>query len=238
MLYVLDNNDGIIDNETDGKHHRKERQRIDGKVQEDECAECTDERDRHSEQRDNRCAPALQEYEDDEHDEQQCFDESVNHLFDGGIDVVRTVKDRLHLESGRETLLCLREHLAHLGEGNHCIRIRGELYAEADSRIAVELRNDVIVARSRLDACNILQADKRAVLARGDDNIAELLRRRKTSLHLARKLFFLPVDRGHAAHCAGRSLYVLLLDRRRDVCDGQAELCKAVGIQPDAHRIV
>ena len=160
MLYVLDNDDGVIDDETDGEHHRKERQRIDRKVQEDECAECTDERDRHGEQRDNRCTPALQKNEDDEHNEQQRLDESVNHLFDGGIDVVRAVKDRLHLEPGRERLLRLREHLTHLGEGNHRIRVRGELDAESDGRIAVKLRNDIVVPLARLDARHILQADE------------------------------------------------------------------------------
>ena len=238
MLYVLNNDDGIIDDETDGEHHRKERQRIDGKIQEDECAECTDERDRHGEQRDNRCAPALQEDEDDEHDEQQCLDEGVNHLFDGGIDVVRAVKDRLHLEPGRERLLRLRKHLAYLGKGNHRIRIRGEPDTETDGRVAVELRDDIVLPLARLDACHILQADERAVLARGDDDVAELLRRRQASLHLARKLFFLPILCRHTADGSGRSLHVLLLDRRRDVRNGQSELSEAVRIQPDAHRIV
>ena len=219
MLYVLDNDDGVIDDETDGEHHRKERQRIDGKVQEDECAECTDERDRHGEQRDNRCTPALQEYEDDEHDEQQCLDEGVNHLFDGRIDVVRAVKDRLHLEPGRERLLRLRKHLAYLGKGNHRIRIRGELDTETDGRVAVELRDDIVLPLARLNACHILQADERAVLARGDDDVAELLRRRQASLHLARKLFFLSIFYRHTAHGSGRSLHVLLLDRRRDIRD-------------------
>ena len=110
-------------------------------------------------------APTLQKEEDDEHDEQQCLEEGMHNLLDGCVDVVRAVKDRLHLESGREGLLRLLEDLAHLRKGNHRIRIGGQLNAEADGGIAVKFRNNIILTLSRLNACDILQTDERTILA-------------------------------------------------------------------------
>ena len=165
MLDVLDDDDRIVDNEADCKHHRKECQRIDGEIQQNKRAECTNERHRHGEQRDERRAPTLQKEEDDEHDEQQCLEEGMHNLLDGCVDVVRAVKDRLHLEAGREGLLRLLEDLAHLRKGNHRIRIGGQLNAEADGGIAVKFRNNIILTLSRLNACDILQTDERTILA-------------------------------------------------------------------------
>ena len=144
VLDILDDDDRIIDNKTDRKHHRKERQCIDGEIQQNERAECSDEGHRHGKQRDERRTPALQKEEDDEHDEQQRFNEGMHNLLDGRIDVVRTVKDGLHLESRWECLLRIIEDLAHLGECDHRIRVGGQLNAETDGRIAVKLRHNVI----------------------------------------------------------------------------------------------
>ena len=238
MLDVLDDDDRIVDNEADCKHHRKECQRIDGEIQQNERAECTNERHRHGEQRDECRAPTLQKEEDDEHDEQQCLEEGMHNLLDGCVDVVCTVKDRLHLQSGREGLLRLLEDLAHLGKRNHRVRVGGQLNTKADGGIAVKFRNNTILTLPRLNACDILQTDKRTVLARGDDDVAELLGGRKSSLHLARELLFLPVLRRHAADRTGRCLHVLLVDCLCNVRDSQSELREAIRIHPDAHRIV
>ena len=79
LLDVLDDDDGIVDDEADGKDHGEECQCVDREVEHDERAERTDQGDRHGEQRDDRRAPVLQEDEDDKDDEQQCL-ELAHHL--------------------------------------------------------------------------------------------------------------------------------------------------------------
>ena len=132
----------------------------------------------------------------------------------------------------------LLENLAHLCERNHRICIGGQLYAETNGGIAVKFRNNIILTLTGLNTCNILQADECAVLARSNDDVAELLGRRKTPLHLACELLLLPVLRRHTADRSSRSLYVLLVDCRCNIRDSQTELGKAVRVHPDTHRIV
>ena len=238
VLDILNDDDRIIDNETDRKHHSKEGQCIDGKIQQHKCTECSNERYRYRKQRYKRCAPTLQKEEDNKHNKQQGLYKGMNNLCDGRIDVIRTVKDRLHLETGRECFLRILEYLAHLGKSCHRIRIGGQLNTETDGRITVEFCNNIVASFPGLNARNIFQADECTVLARSDDDIAELLRRRESSLHLASELLLLSVHRRHTADRTCRCLHILLVDRRRDVCNGQPELCEAIRIHPDAHRIV
>ena len=222
MLDVLNDDDRVIDDETDRKNHRKQCQCVDREIEQHKRAERSDKRHRNREQRDHRRAPALQEHEDDKNDEEQRLDKGMHNFANGGVDVVRTVKDRLHLESGREIRLGIIQNLAHLGDGRHCVRIGGELNAETDGRIAVKFCDNIVLPLSRLDSRNVLQTNEGAVLARGDDNVAKFLRRRESSLYLARELLFLTVDRRHSADRARGRLHVLLVDRRRDVRDGES----------------
>ena len=163
LLDVLDDDDRVIDDEADGEHHREERQRVDGEIEHDERAERTDERDRHGEQRNDRRAPVLQENEDDEDDEQQRFHKGHQDLLDGCADIVRRVEDRRHLHTWRQRLLRLVKNLAHLADGFHGVRVAREIDAEADGRIAVELRDDALRLRARLDLRDILEPDELAV---------------------------------------------------------------------------
>ena len=71
-----------------------------------------------------------------------------------------------------------------------------------------------------------------------DDDISKLLRCHKTAVHLAGVLFLLRIRKRHGADGSRRSLYILLLDGRRDICHGKPKLCQPVGIQPDAHGII
>ena len=60
--------------------------------------------------------------------------------------------------------------------------------------------------------------------------------RRPSVLH--RKLEGARIGDGRLVEHAGRHLHVLALQRRHDVAGGQVERLQAVGIEPDAHRIV
>ena len=163
FLNILDDDDSIIDDEADGKDHREERQRVNREVEHNEGAERTDQGDRHGEQRDDRRAPVLQEYEDDEDDEQQGLEERHEDFFDGRADVVRRVEDRRHLHARRQRLLRFIEDLADFADCLHGVCITRELDAEADGLVAVELRDDGFRLGARLDLCDILEADELAV---------------------------------------------------------------------------
>ena len=43
LLDILDNNDGIIDDQTDSQHHSEKRQSVDGKIQDDKCRHGTNQ---------------------------------------------------------------------------------------------------------------------------------------------------------------------------------------------------
>ena len=238
LLDVLDDDDGIVDDEADGKDHREECQCVDREVEHDERAERTNQGDRHREQRDDRRAPVLQEDEDDKDDEQQCLEERHEDLLDGRADVARGVKDGRHLHARRQRLLRFIKDLADFTDRLHGVGITRELDAEADSRIAVELRDDGFRLGARLDLRDILEADELAVTVRLDDDVAEFLRRRQAAFDLAGHLLFLAVVDRHGADRTGRGLDILLLDGSRDVGDRKAQFCELVWIEPDAHRVV
>ena len=71
MLDRFDDDDGVVDDQADGEHEAEERERVDGEAEQREKHERADQRNRHGQQRDQRRAPALQEDEDDEDDEQR-----------------------------------------------------------------------------------------------------------------------------------------------------------------------
>ena len=156
MFNIFNNNDGVVHNKADCKHHCKKGQCVDREIEQHKCAEGTDEGHGHGEQRNECRTPALQKDKDNEHDEQQCLHKGMHNLCNRRVNVVCAVKNRLHLKAGWEIFLCLIENLTYLGECNHCICIRGQLNPEADCGIAVKFRHNIIAALSRFDPRNIL----------------------------------------------------------------------------------
>ena len=144
MLHVLNDDDGIIDNQADGKHHGEKCQCIDGKIQDDEGAKGTNQGYRHREKRDDRRADILQEDKDDKHHQQQRLNKGLHHFLDGGTDVIRAVHDRVHLEIRREILFRLIQDIPNFLDGLHGICITGKLDAEAHRRIIIRLGNDIV----------------------------------------------------------------------------------------------
>ena len=69
----LDNNDGVVNHQADGKHKAEQRKRVDRKSERRKNDERADQRDRNSQQRNKRGAPSLKKDEDDDDDEAQRF---------------------------------------------------------------------------------------------------------------------------------------------------------------------
>ncbi len=87
-LDVLDDHDGIVDHQAGCQHNPKERQRIDGEVQQLDESERPNQRHGNRNRRNQRAAPILQEEEHHQHDAEdrlsQCLQHFLNRVADEG----------------------------------------------------------------------------------------------------------------------------------------------------------
>ncbi|EXI65763.1 MAG: hypothetical protein AW08_02975 [Candidatus Accumulibacter adjunctus] len=103
----LDDDDGVVDDQTDRQDQTEQRQGVDREAEQREEHEGADQRHRHGEQRDKRRAPALQEDEDDDDHQHQRLEQRVLDLLDAFGDGQCRVEGDDVVEVGRETLLDL-----------------------------------------------------------------------------------------------------------------------------------
>ena len=68
-LDILDDHDGVVDDDAGGENDGEQGQGVDGEVHHLDERERADERHRDRDRRDDGAAPGLQEHEDDQHDE-------------------------------------------------------------------------------------------------------------------------------------------------------------------------
>ena len=73
----LDDHDGVVHHDTDGKHEPEERDRIEGKPKHRHRGKRADERDRHGGERDDRRAPTLEEKEHDQRNRKDRLEQRV-----------------------------------------------------------------------------------------------------------------------------------------------------------------
>ena len=157
-LDVLDDDDRVVDHDADREHEPEQRQRIDREAEAEQHRERADDRDRHREQRDDRRAPGLQEHDHDEHDEQQRFEQGVDH----GLDRLahedasgrrRSCSPRLpgnRFLSSSIVARTLSESASALEPGRLEDRDRGR-------RLVVQQAAQRVFARAQLDARDVLQ---------------------------------------------------------------------------------
>ena len=175
---------------------------------------------------------------DDEHHEHEGFDQRLLHLVDRRGDEFGRIVGHLPGEIGREVLLCVAHRLLDGVERDE--RVRAGRLIDRDQRRcrAVEARVAIEVRGAEFDPRDILQPQQRAVAVGADHDVLEFLDRRETALGLDVELDLLIVVDGPRADAADRRLRVLRLDRGDDVGDREPEAGQAVGLQPDAHRVV
>ena len=70
-LDILDHDDRVVDDEADRQHHAEQAQHVEREAEDLHHRQRRDQRHGNGDRRNDRRAPALQEDEDDEHDEQQ-----------------------------------------------------------------------------------------------------------------------------------------------------------------------
>ena len=162
-LDVLDDDDGVVDDDAGGENDAEQRQSVDREAHELHEPERTDERHRDRNGRDDRAAPGLQEDEDDEHDEDDRLGERLQHLANRLAHDVGRVERDLVVHAGRKLLLEPLELLHH--RVVHVERVGpGELYdAHADAFDALEAQLGRIRFGPELRATDVPYADERSV---------------------------------------------------------------------------
>jgi hypothetical protein len=119
-------------------------------------------------------------------------------------------------------------------------RVRAGLQEDADQRrrAVVDMADEVVLQRAEFDAGDVTEPHHREVLVRTHDDRLELPGVGQAAARGQRVDEFLAVLDRLLADLARRELRVLAGDRAPHVAGGDAELCHAIGLQPDAHRVV
>ena len=113
-----------------------------------------------------------------------------------------------------------------------------EIDADRHRRLAVEAAFDILVLGAELDPGDIAYAQQGAVGIGAQYDIAELLGGRQAALRLHIHLELLVFADRAGADPADRRLDVLRLDRRDHIGRGQLQIVEALGVEPDAHRVI
>ena len=121
-LHAFDHDDGVVHHQPNRQHQAKERKRIDGETDQRENDERAHQRDRYSQQRNQRGAPALQEDIDNQDHKPEGDQERYDDFLDALRDRARRVERDGEIHVFRKTLF----HLGHqLFDARGCVhRVR------------------------------------------------------------------------------------------------------------------
>ena len=103
-LNVFDDHDGVVDNTASCQGDPKQRQCVDGEAQRFNENECADQGNWNRDGGNYRGTPILQEHEDDNDHQRDCFQQGSDHVFDGICYNIRRIEGDVVLQSRRKTL--------------------------------------------------------------------------------------------------------------------------------------
>ena len=154
-LGVLEHDDGVVDDDADGDHHRKERQNVDAVTHHPKASAGANERNGHRDHGNERGAPGAEEKKDDDGHQEGGLNERVAYLADGGTDEAGRVE--------RDTILDVRRELLrqNVQPGTDTVgglqRVGTSLQEDADTgdRLAVEHAELLVTLRAELDAGHV-----------------------------------------------------------------------------------
>ncbi len=111
VLHRLDHDNGVIDDQADGKDQPEEGEGVDGEAEQREEGEGSHQRHRHRQERDQGGPPPLEEDEDHQDDQDQRLEEGLLDLFHPLGDRQGGVQRHRVVQVGREALLQLLHQL-------------------------------------------------------------------------------------------------------------------------------
>ena len=237
-LDVLHHDDGVVDDNADGEHQREQRHGIGRIADEQHHREGADDRDRHRKQRDQRGAPFAQEQEHHHGNENDGRHQRANDLLDGRADKDRGVPEHGLSEVARKARREPAHGVANAAGDLDRIGAWGLVDADRGCRGAVEPAVAILRFGAHLHARHVLDADDGAVGIGAQHDGGEFLRTRQPALGLDVDLDLLLAPGRRRADAAERGLDILARHRRDDVVRRHVELGEAIGVEPDAQRIV
>ena len=226
-VHGLDHHDGIVDHNRDRKHQSRQGDEVDGEAYDIEHKECTYQRHRDGDGRDDGGAEVLQEYVCHQEHEHKCLDERAYHVVDRRVEEFVVV----HRYLVAKTLGQLGLHALYLGE--HVVDDLGGVGAGGLEHhrhrrgVAVGLVVEAVGHAAQLKLGHILEAQHLAVGGRAHHDLAKLLGGGEAAAVSHRVLERLVAL---LAECAGRGLDVLLAQGGSHVGGHQSVLRHHLGL--------
>ena len=180
-LDSLHHDNGVVDDRTDRKDEREERQQVDREARYREEGERTDQRydDRN---RGDKCrTDILQEDIDYEHHQEDGLDQSLDYLVDRSVEEVVHTLQVCDGDAFREFGFDLGQQGVDFIYDLRGVRTGGLEDHRADARMAVGVAFVGVGFASQLDVRDILQAQDRAVVLSHEYDLPELFRGHQTS---------------------------------------------------------
>ncbi len=236
-LDILDHDDRVIDEQADRERQPEQGERVDAEPEQIKNAEGAEQYDGHRDRGDQHRAPALQEDEHHEDDEQDSLEQRFLHLADRQFD-----------EGGRIVGVRVGEAVGEVGGefrhpgldpvgGLERVRPRRQRDRHAGARMSVDTHDRAVILGADLHPRDILDPHRRSIGQRLEDDILELFDRLHSRLGGHRRIEHLALGRRQAADVARGDFAVLCRDRRDYVAWHQRHGGKTPWIEPDAHRV-
>ena len=237
-LHILDNDDGVVDDERDGEHNRKERDGIGRKSDDVENSDHPDHRDGDGQYGDQGRAPVLQENIDHQHDKREGDGKGDHDFFDRGGHELGRIEDDFIDDVGGEPLRQALELGPHSLGDLQRVGARRLIDHHEGRGLSVQLGLRVVAVGAKLDTSHVLHPHHRPLLAGANDDVLELGGSLQAACGDDGQLLLLVRPDGRAADLTGGRLHVLLSDRRRYIGGRHAQRIHARRIHPDAHAVV
>ena len=138
VLDRLDDHDRVVNDDPDRQHQPEQRQVVEAEPERGQNREGADDRHRHGDQRDHRRPPVLEEQQDHDGDEDDCLDESLEHLVDRFGDERRGVVDDGVFQARGEPIFEFLHPLADELRGLQGVRSRSLVNREGHRGLLVE----------------------------------------------------------------------------------------------------
>ena len=171
---VLQHDDGIVDHQAHRQRQAEQRDVVDAEIEQVHRAERGDQRDRHRQRRNDGCGDPPQEQEDHHDDERDRQQQGELHIVDGIADGDGAIVENVQGRCAGQLLVEARQQRPDAIDHLDRVGFRLAVDAEHDrARAVVPAGRLVVLDRVGHDR-QIAQAHRPAV-ARGDDDVAELL---------------------------------------------------------------
>src|ERR1700733_11358448 len=181
-LHTFHHDDCVIHHQANRKHQTKERKCVNGKTKQREEDKRAYQRNRYSQQWNQRRAPALKKKINNNDDEDERDHKSLDDLLDTLRHGKRRVEGDGEVHILGEALFHLRHQLLHPGRCIDRVRSRQLIRGNNRARLAVKASRDAVVLRAQLDASEGAYSYRCTVGCFADNNVAEFFWRNQSPL--------------------------------------------------------